>query len=333
MGWNAVLEYMVGASVVARAWAAYLASFVETAGGHLPDEPAARPGGGGGGGGGGGAATARPRRNLRRAQRDGVRGGGAGGGDRLRPRRPLDARERGHRRDQARRPAALRRRRVRHTVDTANLEPFAPHGAPGVLRAGGTVFFAFIGFDGVATLAEETAEPQRALPRGILGSLGSVDRRLCRRRDRARRRGAVRCRRRHARAPALRRAEAERAVGVGRRRRRRRLRHPHRTHHLPRRRARASSSDGSRRLPPRTPRAGSTRTATPVAASVATGGTAALIAFVLPMSVLAHLTSIGAAFAFVSACLAVLLRRYTDVDAPPDAAAAPSVSVVRERLS
>ena len=43
----------------------------------------------------------------------------------------------------------------------------------------------------------------------------------------------------------------------------------------------------------------STRTATPVAASVATGGTAALIAFVLPMSVLAHLTSIGAAFADV----------------------------------
>ncbi|MCE4267097.1 amino acid permease [Rhodococcus globerulus] len=41
----------------------------------------------------------------------------------------------------------------------------------GLLAAASLVFFAFIGFDVVATTAEETKEPQKALPRGILGSL------------------------------------------------------------------------------------------------------------------------------------------------------------------
>jgi APA family basic amino acid/polyamine antiporter len=41
----------------------------------------------------------------------------------------------------------------------------------GVLAAASLVFFAFIGFDVVATTAEETKDPQRALPRGIIGSL------------------------------------------------------------------------------------------------------------------------------------------------------------------
>jgi APA family basic amino acid/polyamine antiporter len=41
----------------------------------------------------------------------------------------------------------------------------------GVFAAASIVFFAFIGFDIVATAAEETRNPQRALPRGILGSL------------------------------------------------------------------------------------------------------------------------------------------------------------------
>ncbi|MDA0638468.1 amino acid permease [Nonomuraea sp. MCN248] len=44
-------------------------------------------------------------------------------------------------------------------------------GVMGVFSAAAIVFFAFIGFDIVATAAEETIEPQRALPRGILGSL------------------------------------------------------------------------------------------------------------------------------------------------------------------
>ena len=44
----------------------------------------------------------------------------------------------------------------------------------GLLAAASLVFFAFIGFDVVATAAEETKNPQKAVPRGILGSLAIV---------------------------------------------------------------------------------------------------------------------------------------------------------------
>lgn len=50
------------------------------------------------------------------------------------------------------------------------LEP-TKFGAFGVVAAASVVFFAFIGFDIVATNAEETRNPQRDMPRGILGSL------------------------------------------------------------------------------------------------------------------------------------------------------------------
>ncbi|MEU3937997.1 amino acid permease [Streptomyces sp. NPDC029044] len=44
-------------------------------------------------------------------------------------------------------------------------------GVMGIFTAASVVFFAFIGFDVVATAAEETKNPQRDMPRGILGSL------------------------------------------------------------------------------------------------------------------------------------------------------------------
>src|SRR6478752_5059602 len=44
----------------------------------------------------------------------------------------------------------------------------------GILSGAALVFFAFIGFDVVATTAEETKNPQRAVPRGILGGLAIV---------------------------------------------------------------------------------------------------------------------------------------------------------------
>jgi APA family basic amino acid/polyamine antiporter len=52
--------------------------------------------------------------------------------------------------------------------------PGSTYGVFGVLAAASVVFFAFIGFDVVATTAEETRNPQRDLPRGIIGSLAIV---------------------------------------------------------------------------------------------------------------------------------------------------------------
>jgi basic amino acid/polyamine antiporter, APA family len=48
------------------------------------------------------------------------------------------------------------------------------YGVTGLLAGAALVFFAYIGFDVVATTAEEAKDPQRTLPRGILGGLGLV---------------------------------------------------------------------------------------------------------------------------------------------------------------
>jgi APA family basic amino acid/polyamine antiporter len=56
-------------------------------------------------------------------------------------------------------------------INPANYHPFAPNGLAGVLQGAAMVFFAYIGFDTVASAAEETKNPQRALPIGIIGSL------------------------------------------------------------------------------------------------------------------------------------------------------------------
>ncbi|GAB2861619.1 amino acid permease [Nocardioides pacificus] len=50
----------------------------------------------------------------------------------------------------------------------------AVYGLAGVIAGASIVFFAFLGFDVVATTAEETRNPQRDIPRGILGSLAIV---------------------------------------------------------------------------------------------------------------------------------------------------------------
>jgi APA family basic amino acid/polyamine antiporter len=63
-------------------------------------------------------------------------------------------------------------------INTANWHPFIPpaegdgrYGWPGVMAASGVIFFAYIGFDAISTAAQETRNPQRDMPIGILASL------------------------------------------------------------------------------------------------------------------------------------------------------------------
>jgi APA family basic amino acid/polyamine antiporter len=53
----------------------------------------------------------------------------------------------------------------------ANTGHFGDFGLSGILRGAGVVFFAYIGFDTVSTLAQDSVKPQRDIPKGILGSL------------------------------------------------------------------------------------------------------------------------------------------------------------------
>jgi len=57
-------------------------------------------------------------------------------------------------------------------LKAANYHPFAPNGFTGIHQGAAIVFFAYIGFDAISTAAEETLNPQRNLPIGILGGLG-----------------------------------------------------------------------------------------------------------------------------------------------------------------
>jgi APA family basic amino acid/polyamine antiporter len=71
-------------------------------------------------------------------------------------------------------------------LDSANFQPFAPNGffaknvvdpitgnmvTVGVAAAAASIFFAYVGFDAVSTAAEETINPQRNIPIGLIGSL------------------------------------------------------------------------------------------------------------------------------------------------------------------
>src|SRR5436190_10762199 len=56
-------------------------------------------------------------------------------------------------------------------INSANYHPFAPNGFTGIHQGAVIVFFAYIGFDAISTAAEETRNPQRSLPIGIMGGL------------------------------------------------------------------------------------------------------------------------------------------------------------------
>jgi len=56
-------------------------------------------------------------------------------------------------------------------VKPENWTPFMPNGWSGIQAGAAIVFFAYLGFDAVSTVAEETVNPRRDLPIGIIGSL------------------------------------------------------------------------------------------------------------------------------------------------------------------
>ncbi|KAK9267637.1 hypothetical protein L1049_010068 [Liquidambar formosana] len=56
-------------------------------------------------------------------------------------------------------------------ADTKNYTPFDPFGARGVFQASAVLFFAYVGFDAVSTMAEETKNPARDIPIGLVGSM------------------------------------------------------------------------------------------------------------------------------------------------------------------
>jgi APA family basic amino acid/polyamine antiporter len=56
-------------------------------------------------------------------------------------------------------------------INPGNYTPFAPNGFTGIHQGAAIVFFAYIGFDAISTAGEETRDPQRNLPIGILGGL------------------------------------------------------------------------------------------------------------------------------------------------------------------
>ena len=56
-------------------------------------------------------------------------------------------------------------------INPANWQPFAPFGFKGIMTAAAIVFLAYVGFDAVSTTAEEAVNPQRDMPVGIMGSL------------------------------------------------------------------------------------------------------------------------------------------------------------------
>lgn len=56
-------------------------------------------------------------------------------------------------------------------ADINNYTPFAPFGPRGVFKASAVLFFAYVGFDAVSTLAEETKNPGRDIPIGLVGSM------------------------------------------------------------------------------------------------------------------------------------------------------------------
>lgn len=152
VGWNLILEYTVGASAVAGGWSAYLTALLRDAGLEIPQALTMVPADGG-------------IVNLPAILITcfityllvlGIRESAAAN-------RILVAVKFG--------AIFLFLFLAGPKVDPINWQPFMPFGFAGVSAGAAVIFFAYLGFDSVATAAEETKQPSRDMPIGIIGSL------------------------------------------------------------------------------------------------------------------------------------------------------------------
>ena len=172
VGWALILEYALGASAVAVGWSGHISGFLDAVGLHLPH-----------------ALTVGPKISL------GFLEGGEAGGFVNLPAVIITALVTGllvvGTKESATVNAVLVAIKVTAltlfvvltlpmvTGHMHNFQPFTPRGwgnpldsaGTGVLGAAASIFFAYVGFDAVSTAAEETKNPQRNVPIGLLASL------------------------------------------------------------------------------------------------------------------------------------------------------------------
>jgi APA family basic amino acid/polyamine antiporter len=170
IGWDLVLEYAVGAATVAVSWSGYVASFLADFGIHLPPQ-----------------YLNSPFQQITYA--DGSIGHGIINIPAILVVTAISFLLIVGIQESARANAVIVVLKVTVVIlfilfgwsyiNPANHVPFIPEntgefghfGPSGIVRAAGVVFFAFIGFDAVSTAAQETKNPQRDMPIGIIGSL------------------------------------------------------------------------------------------------------------------------------------------------------------------
>jgi basic amino acid/polyamine antiporter, APA family len=169
IGWDLVLEYAVGASTVAVSWSGYVASLMHDFGITLPPH-----------------LIASPFQQITLA--DGTTGHGFINLPAIAVVIAISALLMIGIQESARANAVVVVLKVAVVIlfivfgwayiNPANYSPYIPpnegtghFGWSGIVRAAGVVFFAFIGFDAVSTAAQETKNPQKHMPIGIIGSL------------------------------------------------------------------------------------------------------------------------------------------------------------------
>ena len=152
VGWNLILEYSVGASAVAGGWSAYFVGLLKSGGIDIPKTFTAVPADGGLVNLPAVMITLLLTYLLVRGIRESTR-----------VNKILVAVKFG--------AIFLFLFLAGPKVDVMNWQPFMPFGFAGVSAGAAVIFFAYLGFDSVATAAEETKNPSRDMPIGIIGSL------------------------------------------------------------------------------------------------------------------------------------------------------------------